>query len=261
MHAYSFRQQLVDGDAPVGAWSVVGHPVVAELLATEDFDFLVLDAEHSENTIDDVADGIRAVDAADAGTAPVVRVGSADPAELRRVLDLGPAGVVVPQIESAEEAREAVAATRYPPEGVRGVAGGRASTYGRDVAAYVDDANDRVATVLQVETAGAVQDVEAIAGLDGLDALFVGPADLSARLDAFGEYDSEGFRGAVDRVVEAAADAGVSVGTLATTPEQVAVRRDDWGMDFVVTGTDVSYLRAGAREFLDATEEELDAVE
>ncbi|MDH5020217.1 HpcH/HpaI aldolase family protein [Halobacterium rubrum] len=253
MHTGSLAAALRDGDAPVGAWSTVGHPAVAELLAAEAFDFVVLDGEHSENTIGDLADGVRAVAASDGNADPVVRVSGADAAEIRRVLDLGVAGVVVPQVESAAEAREAVAATRYPPEGRRGVAGGRASGYGSDLGEYVESANDDVATILQIETPGAVADADDIAAIDGLDALFVGPADLSARLGAFGDFDAPDFREAVEAVVAAADDEGVPVGTLATTPEEITVRRDDWGMDFVVAGTDVGHLRAGARAFLEET--------
>ena len=251
MHAGSLADALRADDAPVGAWSTVGHPAVAEILAADPFDFVVLDGEHSENTIEDLAAGVRAVEASDGDADPVVRVGSADAAEIRRVLDLGVAGLVVPQVESVAAARDAVAAAHYPPEGVRGVAGSRASDYGTTIDEYVETATERVATMLQIETAGAVEDVAAIAAIDGLDALFVGPADLSARLGVFGEFDSETFRDAIDAVTTAAADEGIPVGTLATTPEEVAVRRDDWGMDFVVAGTDVGYLRAGARQFLD----------
>ncbi|MFC3478276.1 HpcH/HpaI aldolase family protein [Halobacterium litoreum] len=254
MHAGTLTEALRAGDAPVGVWSTIPSPVVAELLAADGFDFVVLDGEHSEHTIETLADGVRAVEAATGDADPVVRASGDDPAEIRRVLDLGPAGVVIPQIEDAEAAREAVSATRYPPAGLRGVAGGRASEYGEEIDEYVETADDRVATILQIETPGAVEDAAAIAALDGVDALFVGPADLSARLGAFGEFDSEGFREAVARVTAAAADAGVPVGTLATTPEQVETRRDDWGMDFVVAGTDVGCLRSGASDFLAASE-------
>jgi 2-dehydro-3-deoxyglucarate aldolase len=251
MHTGTLAGKLRDGDSPVGAWTTIGHPVVAEVLASEAFDFVVLDGEHSENTIGDLAAGVRAVDAADGDTDAVVRVSSADRAELRRVLDLGPAGVIVPQLESAADAGEAVDAAQYPPEGTRGVAGGRASNYGADLAEYVDAANREVATILQIETPGAVEDAREIAGIDGVDALFVGPADLSARLGCFGEFDAPAFRDAISAVTDAAAEAGVPVGTLATDPDQRPTRRDDWGMDFLVAGTDVGYLRRGARDFLD----------
>lgn len=270
-----FAAGLRAGDALVGAWCTVGHPVVAEVLAAEPVDFVVLDGEHSENDLGDIADCVRAVDAAnhrrsqharaaegDDGvdatpTATVVRASGPDRAEIKRLLDLGPDAILVPQIESVAEARDAVRASQYPPEGVRGVAGGRAADYGRTLDDAVASANDDVATILQVETTGAIDDADAIAALDGLDALFVGPADLSARLGDFGAFDADAFRASVDTVVDAASTAPgtVAVGTLATSHENAPERRDDWGMDFVVAGVDVAYLRdglAGYRDALDA---------
>lgn len=231
---------------------MIGDPVAVEILATAGFDFLVVDGEHSENTVRDLANLVRAVDATGADTATMARVSGPDRAEIRRVLDFGPDAVLVPQIESVEMAREAVAATTYPPAGVRGVAGGRASGYGTDIDEYVAGANDAVATVLQVETEGAVQDLEEIVAIDGLDALFVGPADLSARLGAFGDFEDERVRSALERIVAIADEADVPVGTLATGLDAVAERTIDWEMDFVVSGTDVGYLREGASRYRDA---------
>lgn len=247
-----FANRLRAGDPLVGAWSMVGDPVAVEVLAGTDVDFVVVDGEHSENTVGDLADLVRAVDATDDDVATVARVSGPDRAEIRRVLDFGPDAVLVPQIESAEMAREAVAAASYPPEGVRGVAGGRASDYGTRLSGYVAEANRTVATVLQVETTGAVDDLEEIVDIDGLDALFVGPADLSARLGAFGDFESERFRATIERIVAVAEPAGVPVGTLATGLETVGPRWTDWEMDFLVAGTDVGYLREGAGRYLDA---------
>lgn len=234
----------------VGAWSMTADPIVLEVLAGESFDFVVLDGEHSENTIADLADGVRAVEATGGDTAAVIRASGPDRAEIRRILDFGPAGILIPQIESIEAARDAVAATAYPPAGVRGVAGGRASGYGKTLADEVATADESLATILQIETEGALADVEAIASLNGLDALFVGPADLSARLGDFGGFDAEPFRDAIDRIVAAAHDAGVPVGTLATSVDHVQTRFDEWDMDYLVNGTDVGYLREGADAFI-----------
>jgi 2-dehydro-3-deoxyglucarate aldolase len=247
--ADSFATRLREGEPLAGVWSVVGHPAVAELLADAAFDFVVLDGEHSENTIDDIGIGIRAIEATDTGTAPVVRVSENNEAEIRRFLDLGPEGIVVPQIGSVAGARAAIDATRYPPEGVRGVAGSRASGYGRHLAEYVGTANRSIATIVQIETEAAVEQVEEIAALDGLDGLFIGPADLSARIGAFGQFESERFLDAVERTVTAASAAGVPVGTLATSLDSID-RRQEWGVDFVAAGTDVGFLREGADEYL-----------
>ncbi|PSQ59535.1 MAG: aldolase [Halobacteriales archaeon SW_9_67_25] len=250
MHTHeAFTREFRQGAPMVGAWQVVGHPVVAELLADAGFDFVVVDGEHSENTLSEIAASVRAIEAGD-GAAPLVRVSSADRVEIRRVLDLGPAGVIVPQTESLAEAEEAVRATRYPPAGVRGVAGRRSSGYGRDLTADVRGEDPTALTILQVETAGALEDVEEIAALEGLDGLFVGPADLSARLGAFGEFDAEEFREAVHRVVAAAREADLPVGTIAGTPDAVG-RRWDWGVDFIVAGDDLSYVADGATAFRD----------
>ena len=255
MQRDEFARRVREGESLVGAWSMTGQPVVLEALATEGFDFLVVDGEHSENTIRDLANGVRAIDATETDAQAVVRVSGNDRAEIRRVMDLGPTGVLIPQIESADDARAAVEATAYPPAGVRGVAGGRASGYGTDLATEVETANESVATIIQVETEGALADVESIANLDGLDALFVGPADLSARLGVFGEFESAAFRDAVDRIVAAARDASVPVGTLATGPDQVETRWNEWNMDYLIAGTDLGYLRSGAATYLDAVDQ------
>jgi len=246
----SFATRLRNGEPLVGVWSIIGNPTVAEHLAHADADFVVLDGEHSENTIEDIGVGIRAIEAADAGTVPVVRVSENNGAEIRRLLDLNPRGIVVPQIDSLEEAEAAVDATQYPPEGVRGVAGSRASAYGMRLGEYFEQANESIATILQIETEGALDDVEEIAAIDGLDGLFIGPADLSARLGAFGQFESGQFLDAVERTVAAAAEHDVAVGTLATGLDSVE-RRQEWGVDFMAAGTDVGYLRESADQYLD----------
>lgn len=256
MSNIQFASRLRAGGSLRGAWSVIGDPVVAEVLAADDFDFVVLDGEHSENTIGELADLVRAVDAVEDGAAPVVRVSAPDRAEIRRVLDLGPEGVIVPQIESVEDARDAVKAATYPPEGVRGVAGGRASGYGTDIDEYVATAGDQIATILQIETGGAVDDIEEIVQIEGLDALFIGPADLSARLGVFGAFEDSAFTEAVETVVAAANAADLPVGTLATAPENVETRLTEWEMDFLVAGTDVGYLRAGAERYRERLDHE-----
>jgi 2-dehydro-3-deoxyglucarate aldolase/4-hydroxy-2-oxoheptanedioate aldolase len=245
----TFADRVRVGDPLVGAWSMMGDPVAVEVIAQQEPDFVVLDGEHSENGIGDLADLVRAVDAVESATAPIIRAPSGDRAAIRRLLDLGPAGIVIPQLRSATAARAAVEATNYPPEGNRGVAGGRAAEYGETLSEYVYSANRSIATILQVETTGALADLEAIVAIDGVDALFVGPADLSAQLGVFGDFEAPAFRDALDRIVTVAEGAGVPVGTLATDPAQIETRRSDWGMDFLVTGTDIGYLREGMAQY------------
>lgn len=175
--------------------------------------------------------------------ASVVRVAWNDPVRIKRVLDTGPTGVMVPMVETREEAEAFVEATHYPPDGVRGMAAARASGYGTRFEAYAERANDEVVAIAQVETETGVENAPDIAAVEGVDALFVGPADLGASLgSAPGEPR---FEDAVASVVEAAHAAGVAVGTLATRTDAIA----DWverGVDFLAVGYDLQYLAEGA---------------
>ncbi|GGL57009.1 HpcH/HpaI aldolase family protein [Halocalculus aciditolerans] len=249
-----FADRLRVLEPVAGGWVSVGHPVVAELLAEQEFDFLVLDGEHSENSIESLAAMVRAVDAADGDTEALVRVPAADPIAVKRVLDLGPAGVIVPAVDTPEEAAAMVDAAAYPPEGVRGVAGTRPSGYGASLDEYYTRANADTLVIVQIETASAVECVHDIAAVEGLDGLFIGPADLSAQLGVFGEFDSETFRDATDRIADAANDADKPLGTLATSRETVESRWE-WGVDFLAVGTDTNYLADAAADYLDAYED------
>lgn len=227
----------------------LSDPAVAELVSP-DFDFVVLNREHTPNGLETIADQARAVDAATGEAVPVARVPGNDPVAIKRTLDLGVAGVVVPSIQSREEAEAAVAACRYPPEGIRGVAAARAAQYGRTFDEYVAGANEDVLTVLQIETERGVENAAAVAAVDGVDALFVGPADLSADLGAIGEFDDAAFRDAVRDVLDAGESTGTPVGTLCTGPD--AVRSlGAAGFDFLVAGLDTAFLLDGATAVAD----------
>ncbi len=240
----NLREQLAAGASPVGSWVSLGAPAAAEIVGDLGFDFVVVDTEHTPLSIESAEELIRAVDTV-GQTDTVVRVPENDETEIKRALDLGAAGVMAPQVETATEAEALVAATRYPPDGVRGIAGSRANGYGKNIGPYFEAANDEVAVLPQVETATGLTNVAEVAAVDGVDALFVGPADLSADLGCFGEYDAPEFVDAVDRVLAAGEHAGIPVGTLATENAQISMW-DEWGMDFLIVGTDVGYLRQGA---------------
>lgn len=241
----SIRQRVRDGEPVVGSWVSLSDPAVAEMTASLGFDFALVDMEHTPASFETVTEMARAVDAAASDTATVVRVPWNDQVDLKRVLDLGVEGVMVPMVESAAEAREFVAGTQYPPAGVRGVAAARATDYGLSFGEYVEQANDELLAIAQIETVTGVENVEEIAAVDGLDALFVGPADLSASLGVFRDFESDAFRDAVQRVLSAAEEAGIPVATLATTPDMV----ETWvnrGFDFLIAGIDASHILAGA---------------
>jgi 2-keto-3-deoxy-L-rhamnonate aldolase RhmA len=254
-----FKRRLRDGDPVAGHWLSVGDPTVAEVCA-RDADFAVVDTEHAPNDVETVANVARSVESAGEGdTALLARVAWNNPVRIKRVLDTGVSGVLVPMVETAEEAREAVEAVRYPPQGIRGIAGSRANDYGRDLAEQVERGGADLVTVLQVETERAVENAGDIAAVEGVDALLVGPADLSTSLGVFGEYESDTFREAVADVLATTRDADAHeadtpVGTLATTDEEIRLWAE-YGYDYQIVGVDAGYLAAGAERARDAYED------
>ena len=234
-------------DSPSGVWLSLPSPSVAEVLAGADVEFAVIDTEHAPTTVETVEAMTRAIEAAPGDTAPLVRTPWNDHVRIKRLLDTGVAGVVAPQVESREATERFVDATRYPPEGRRGLAAGRAADYGRSVESYYETADDRLARIVQIESATAAEATAAITSVEGLDSVFVGPADLSASLGVFGDYRDPTFRETIERVVT---ESTLPVGTLATDPELI----DYWtelGFDYVIVGTDAGLLSTGIDRRLD----------
>ena len=250
----TLREALCDREPVCGTWVSIGHPAVAELSAELGFDFVLIDTEHTSTGIDRLEELIRAVDAAEGDAAPLVRVPWNDPVRIKRALDAGAAGLMVPMIETGEDAEAAVEAMRYPPEGIRGTAPSRASAYGRRFEEYFEAANDELVTIVQVESAEGVENAAAIAAVEGVDAVLVGHGDLSASIGAFGEWDGEAFQEALGRIVEAAHAEGTPVGMLALSDEDIR-RWTDAGVDFLIVGADISYITEGAADARETFEE------
>lgn len=254
----TLRDRVLDREPTVGTWLSLGSPAVAELLATQPFDFLLADMEHSDATAESITSVLRAVDAAEGDTETIVRLPSTERSHVNRILDAGANGLMVPMIHTAEEARAFAERARYPPEGGRGIAAGRAAAYGQRTGSYMASADDEILTIVQIESERGLENVADIASVDPVDALFVGPADLSAALGSLGEYDEPVFKEAIDRILDAAHDEEVPVGTLATA----GVGPDRWvdaGFDFVVAGIDAEYLAESAENARDAFEAAVDA--
>lgn len=241
-----FHDRLRAGEPLVGGWVALSDPAVAELTAPE-FDFVLLDTEHAPNDTETIANLARAVEAAPGEAVPLARALDNDVGAIKRLLDLGLRGVMVPMVETADEAREAVQAAKYPPDGNRGVAGTRASNYGRDLGDYYDRANEETVLLVQIETERGLSNVEAIAAVDGVDALFVGPADLSANLGCFRAFDDERFTEAVDRILAAGDAHDTPVGTLGSTPDGTE-RFAAMGFDFLIAGVDFVHLQRGNQQ-------------
>jgi 2-keto-3-deoxy-L-rhamnonate aldolase RhmA len=217
---------------------------VTEVCAMAGFDWLLVDLEHGAGGEDALVGQALAAAAHDVPL--FVRVESTERIRVGRVLDLGVAGVMVPRIDDASEARRAARWVRYPPDGERGVATyNRACWFGARPEALLT-ANDRVSLILQIETTAALADVEAIAATAGVDALFVGPRDLSQALGVPGDFDAPAYQEAVERVAAAAVDHGIAAGILAKDRE-AADRYAALGFGLLAVGSDSSFLIDGAR--------------
>ena len=213
------------------------------------FDFLVVDMEHVPIELTGAIDLLRAI----AGTPaePMVRLSWNDQVLVKRVLDAGAGTVMFPFIQDADEAEAAVAYTRYPPHGVRGVAGvHRGSRYGR-VPDYFKTAGDQIAVVMQIETLSALDQAEEIAAVDGVDSLFLGPADLSASMGMIGEVGHPDVQAQIERAVTLAHAAGKPIGIVGPNPEMVK-RFIGYGYDWVAIGSDMAALTAKALEWVTA---------
>lgn len=241
-----FRQLLRSSarNTPIGTWILSASPLVAEAVGHAGFDWGVIDMEHTPIDLLDVVALLQAV--GNTKMVPVVRVPWNDAVVVKRVLDAGATTVLFPFVQDAEEARRAVAATRYPPQGMRGMAGmSRASRYGAD-ANYLANANQAVGVIVMLETTQALAQAEAIAEVPGVDAVFIGPADLSASLGHPGQTMHPSVIDAMAKAVPRIRAAGKPVGTIGGTPQEVATYRAI-GFDFLAAASDLGLLMRGAQ--------------
>lgn len=238
-----FKQALAEGRLQIGLWSTLASNIAAEIIADSGFDWIVLDTEHAPNEITDLLPQLHALGG---GTAtPVVRPAWNDPVLIKRIMDLGVHTLLVPFVQNAEEARRAVAATRYPPAGIRGAAGAvRASRFGR-IADYLQRANSEVCLLVQAETATSLADLEAIAAVEGIDGVFVGPSDLAASLGHVGNPGHPHVQNAIEDAAKRLGAIGKAAGIL-TSDTAAARRYIDWGYRFVAVGSDAGVLSRGA---------------
>lgn len=239
-----FRQNLAARKRLIGCWCALGSPITTEVLGLAGFDWLLLDSEHGPNDVLSLVPQLMALK--DSPSAPVVRPHWNDGVVVKRLLDVGFFNFLFPFIQSADEARRAVASTRYPPEGTRGVAvTHRSNRYGT-VEGYQDIINDNISIVVQIESRAAVDAVDEIAAVPGVDGLFIGPSDLAADLGHRGDPKHEDVQAAMLRIFRAAAACGKTAGILAPI-EADARRYMELGATMVAVGSDVTVLRDGTR--------------
>ena len=242
----NFKRGLAERRTQYGLWVGLAHGYGTEICAGAGFDWLLLDAEHAPNTVPTLLAQLQTVAAYP--TQAVVRATNADPAHLKQLLDIGAQTVLVPMVETVEQARQLVRAVRYAPEGIRGVSTQltRAARWGR-YEDYLRRANDEVALIVQIESAAALPKVREIARVDGVDGVFIGPADLAASLGHRGHPEHPDVRAAVDRVIDEATGAGKAVGTL-TGDEALARAFVSAGCSFVAVGVDTALLARATTE-------------
>jgi 4-hydroxy-2-oxoheptanedioate aldolase len=245
------------GKPAIGGWMTLASPLASELLAHAGFDFLVVDTEHSPTDTETVVQMLQAMKGQP--VSPMVRVVWNDIGLIKRALDSGAHGVVVPMVNTVAEARQAVAACRYPPQGVRSVGGARPPlSFGVGRAEYLAEANREIMLAVQIEHVDAVARVDDIAAVDGVDSLFIGPNDLCASmgLPPVLEPDVPAFEGALATVLRAADThgkaAGILVGSLAT-----GLKRLRQGFRFVAIGTDAGMITAGAQAIVQGVRQTL----
>lgn len=235
-----FKQALRAGRTQIGLWIGLANPYTAEICAGADFDWLLLDAEHAPNDLQTLLAQLQAV--APYAAHPVVRIPSADVVRIKQVMDLGVQTLLVPIIETAEQATEMVRAMRYPPGGIRGVGSAlaRASRWNR-ISTYLQSADDQACLLVQVETKRALENLEAIAGVEGVDGVFIGPADLSASLGHRGQPSHPDVQRVIEDTIAMVRKTGKAVGIL-SADEALARRYLELGCTFVAVGVDTSLL-------------------
>lgn len=241
----NLKARVRDGETVFGCFLSLGSSLTAEIMGLAGYDWALIDLEHGAGGEREALWQMQALEAT--GAAAVVRVESSARQRAHRVLDLGARGIMFPRINSAEEAREAVAAMRYPPEGVRGVAfSNRACAFGSNFRPYMEASLDSLLSIVQIETPAAVANVEAIAAVDGVDVLFIGPSDLSHSLGILGQFEHPRYQEAVDKTAQAAARQGKATGILLPKPDDLGFYRER-GFIFLASGSDGVLLNNAAR--------------
>lgn len=245
-----FGQLLAERMPLIGLWQALANPYTAEICAGAGYDWLLFDGEHAPNTLQTFVAQLQAT--ARYPIHPIARPPVGDPAIIKQYLDIGFPTLLLPMVDNALQAKHLVAACRFPPAGIRGVASAtsRASGFGADPK-YLSEQNDRVGVIAQIESVAGLEAIGSIAAVEGIDGLFIGPADLSAALGHLGNPRHSEVQTEIDRAFAIIREAGKPAGIFALDAED-ARRRISQGFSFVSIGTDIGLLAAGARNLLSA---------
>ncbi len=247
MPVNKFKQGLRDGRTQLGAWLTSGAPSTAEAMGCAGFDFLVVDMEHTPVDTPEMVEILRTI----AGTPAqaVVRLVWNDMVWLKRVLDGGAQTVLLPFVQNAEEAKRAVACTRYPPDGIRGVAGGHRASRFATIPNYLKTAAQELCVMVQIETISALEQLQAIAAVPGVDSIFIGPSDLSASMGLLGDIGNPRVQEKLRLAATQCKQVGKACGILGLNPEMVETFLG-YGYDWVAIGSDMGFMVGRAQESL-----------
>ena len=243
-----FKRALGEDRVQYGLWLALSSPVAAELCACAGFDWLLIDAEHAPNDLRSVLWQLQAIEGS--GTHAITRLVDGDSARIKRYLDAGVQTLLIPMADTAEQAEQLVAAVRYPPRGMRGLATSitRASRW-TQIDDYATTAEEQVCLIVQAETVTALDNLKAITAVDGVDAVFIGPSDLSASMGYLGQPGHPEVQAAVAQALRDIAAAGKAPGTLAGTPEAIRTHSKN-GAKFLGIGSDTALLVSGTKGLL-----------
>ena len=245
------KSKLQNNELTVGSWIMLGHPGIAEIFAKAGLDWLTVDLEHTTISLDQAGELLRVIDLC--GVFPMVRLTSLDPNQIKRLMDAGARGIIVPNVRRPEEAEQAVAATRYGPQGVRGVGLGKAQGYGPGFRDYLHWQKDGPVVIVQIEDYKAVEQIEEILAVPGVDGFFVGPYDLSCSLGIPGEFENPLFLETMEKIRATGErlqrPSGVHLVEPSTEALQKAIQE---GYRIIAYSVDTRILDATMRSGLDA---------
>ena len=242
----TLHEKIRQNTVTIGSWLTIGHPSVAEIMAKAGFDWLTIDMEHTPLNLSQCQELIRVIDLC--GVSPLVRVGENNPLYIKQAMDAGAHGVIVPMVNSVEEAERAVASVRYPPKGRRGVGLSRAQGYGADFERYREWVKSESVVVVQIEDARALPWLGKIFSVDGVDTFLIGPYDLSGSLGSPGDFQSKEFRNAMELILKTAQSSGIPAGIhVVSSDEKQVASVIEQGYKFIAYGVDFLFLQESCR--------------
>ncbi len=243
------KQKLKKGHFVLGGWTLLGHPGIVEIMAGERFDFICVDMEHTAIDLRNFQDAALAIKGT--GCDLLARLQSCDADQAKRVLDNGANGIIVPSVNSKADAEKAVSIAKFPPEGVRGSSLCRATGYGRDFAGYFNSHNDNVLVVIMLEHIDAVNHIDEILTIPGIDATLIGPYDLSASMGIAGQINHPDLLKAQQALVEACEKHNIPAGIHVVPVDNMQLnKRIEQGMKFIACGLDTLFIRHGCQTML-----------